>query len=307
MHEGAEDNSSILDDDVVQPFQLEASGLRGRVVRMGPVLDGILQAHGYPDSVGGLLAETLGLCALLSSMLKYDGVFTLQAQGDGPVSMLVADVTAAGGMRGCAGFDADRVAASGAGEFLPGRGHMAFTVDPGGSAERYQGIVALDGSGLVASAQHYFTQSEQIDTAILLSAARFEGVWRAGGIMLQRMPEEGGTPAGNVEEDDWRRAMILMQSCTDGELLAPSVSPHALLVRLFHEEGVRVFTPQSLRAECRCSAERVENILKTMSEEDVRDMTVDGAITMTCEFCSREFVFDPADIARTIGEGEEGS
>lgn len=287
----------MTDDNFILPFQLESSALRGRVVRLDTAVDDILSAHAYPEAVNGHLAQTITLAAMLSSMLKYDGIFTLQAQGQGALSMLVSDMTSAGVIRGCATFDKDELADKGTalGDLM-GEGYMAFTVDQGEGTERYQGIVELKDT-LEGSIQHYFTQSEQIQTGIVLAAARVDGSWRAQGIMIQHMPEEGGKKPGNMEEDDWRRAMVLMQSCKADELLDPGLSAEDILFRLFHEEGVRVYDLQALRKGCRCSEEKIAAMLKMMSDDDIRDMTVDGSIAMTCEFCSREYRFNPADLA----------
>jgi molecular chaperone Hsp33 len=180
-----------MNDNFVQSFQLESSNIRGRVVRLGSVLDDILNAHkAYPEDVLHLTGEILTLCVMLSSMLKYDGIFTLQVQGDGPVSMLVADVVDGGKIRACATYKQERLAAEshkGNRAHLIGDGHMAFTVDQGKNMERYQGIVELKPESLIASVQHYFTQSEQIGTGIVMSVGRTEGKWRASGIMLQQM------------------------------------------------------------------------------------------------------------------------
>lgn len=290
-----------MTDNFVQSFELESSRLRGRIVRLGSVLGDILNAHkAYPEDVLQLTGETLTLCVMLSSMLKYDGIFTLQVQGDGPVPMLVADVATGGKIRACASFSTERLAAeahTGNLATLIGKGYMAFTVDQGENTERYQGIVELKPDSLIASVQHYFTQSEQISTGMVMKAGRVDGQWRAGGIMVQQMPEDSeryNKDESNVHEDDWRRTMVLLGSVKDEEMLAPALKAEELLYRLFHEEGVRVYEAQELEKTCRCSPERVENILSTMSDEDIDDMVVDGKIVMTCEFCSRDYMFDPA-------------
>ncbi|HPF77849.1 MAG TPA: Hsp33 family molecular chaperone HslO [Alphaproteobacteria bacterium] len=312
-------SASDFEDDfsgnIIRPFQLETSSLRGRIVRFNSVLQEILEPHNYPHIVSQLLAETITLCALLSSMLKYDGIFTLQTQGNGPISMLVADVTSDGKIRGCASFDKKRLdivekqlaafsdqIGEGSDNNLAqllGKGHIAFTVDQGSNTDRYQGIVELKGKSLVDCVQHYFSQSEQIGTGIKLAAGKRDGKWRSAGLMLQHMPEEGGTKGvrdtSNLNEDDWRRSMILMQSCTEEELLSPDLNSHTILLRLFHEEGVRVFPPTKLVHECRCSERKVENVLLMMSEEERDEMIVDGKITLTCEFCSKIYPLD-ADI-----------
>lgn len=306
-----EDLASLeaADDNVIQTFQLESSSLRGRVVRLGSVLDEILGAHDYPDTVAHLVAETVTLALLLSSMLKYEGIFTLQTKGDGPVGMLVADVTSGGDVRGCASFDPERLdhaaeqlaaleatesAQNHLAQYL-GKGYIAFTVDQAGMKERYQGIVDLHGSSLIDCVQHYFNQSEQISTGIKMAAGLRDGRWRAGGIMLQKLPEDDGYSEhiiSNTREDDWRRAMILMGSCTDDEFLDAGLHSNTLLMRLFHEEGVRVFRPVSVRKNCRCSDEKVQNIMRMMEDDDLSYLAQDGRIVMRCEFCSREYGYD---------------
>ena len=293
---------AAMDDNFILPFQLETSRIRGRIVRLGSALDSILSAHKtYPDRVLRLTGETLTLCGLLSSMLKYDGIFTLQAQGEGAVPMIVADMTSEGDIRGCATFHEDRIAN---GEPLLGKGYMAFTVDQGEFMERYQGIVELKPESLIASAQAYFTQSEQIATGMMVSVGTAGGHWRGCGIMVQQMPEESANynrEVSSVDEDDWRRTMILLGSVREEELLDPRLPAQELLFRLFHEEGVRIYEPKSLRAQCRCSPERVGTILASMSDDDRREMAVDGKITMTCEFCSHDYVFNPDELNQTGG------
>jgi molecular chaperone Hsp33 len=293
-----------MSDNFIQSFQLEQSGIRGRIVRLGSVLEDILVPHAYPDDVMHLTGETLTLCTVLSSMLKYDGIFTLQVQGDGPVKMLVADMTSEGKVRACATFTDEDVAKasiqSNRGELL-GKGYMAFTVDQGENTDRYQGIVELKNSSLLDSVQNYFAQSEQINTGIMMAVGKVEGHWRACGIMLQKMPEETALYNRDndvSDEDDWRRAMVLLGSVKDEEMLSTTLEAPDLLYRLFHEEGVRVYDPVPLINECRCNMERVRVVLSGMNSEDLEHMTIDGKITMTCEFCSRDYAFDPADIQK---------
>lgn len=293
-----------MQDNFIQPFQLEASHIRGRVVRLGSVLDEILSAHRYPDDVLHLTGETLTLCAMLSSMLKYDGIFTLQTQGDGPVKMLVADMTSKGEIRACASYKDDvlkeKTFKDNRAELL-GAGYMAFTVDQGEHAERYQGIVELKNTSLIGSVQHYFAQSEQIGSGMMMTVGKVDGKWRACGIMVQQMPEDAAEynkDKDSVHEDDWRRTMLLLGSVKDEEMLASDITAEELLFRLFNEEGVRVFEPTTLTKTCRCSPDRVKNILKTMSEEDLKDITVDGEIIMTCEFCSTNYAFKPEEILK---------
>ncbi len=284
--------------DFILPFQLESSSLRGRVLRFENTIDEILRAHQYPAPVTALCADMILLCGLLSSMLKFDGIFTLQVQGDGPLRMMVCDMTSEGHIRACASFEEGAVTNEDAPDLsLFGKGYLAFTVDQGEHMERYQGIVELKGQTLAESVQHYFATSEQLQTGLVLAAAPDEtGKWHGQGLLLQHMPEEGGEGAPtNVEEDDWRRAMILMQSCTKEELLNPDLSAEDILTRLFHEEGVRVYDQMPIKHQCRCSEERLHALLKTMPKDDIGHMVKDGKITMTCEFCAKDYIFDPAD------------
>lgn len=294
--------------DCIQPFELEVPALRGRLVRLGPLLETILARHNYPPPVAGLLGEMVALAAVLSSMLKFEGIFTLQTKGDGPVGLAVVDMTTDGQLRGYADFDAARLAsiatpsngAAAAARDLLGEGYIAFTVDQGQHSERYQGIVDLRGETLAECLQHYFRQSEQLKTAVKLSAGLLDGAWRAGGLLLQQMPDEaaGDAALANDEEDNWRRAVVLMASCTERELLDPALPDHDLLYRLFHDERVRVYNPRPLTSGCRCSRARIERILRSLPREEVAEMKVEGEIIMTCQFCSTEYRFDEAALER---------
>lgn len=301
--------------DFVRPFLLEVPGLLGRLVRLGPLVETVLTRHDYPEPVARLLGELLALAGTLSSLLKYEGTFTLQTKSDGPVRLMVADVTSEGELRGYAEVDpagVEAAVAAGPGAACAdvarwlGRGYMAFTVDLAPDRERYQGIVELTGDTLADCVNHYFRQSEQLKTAFKLAADRRGGAWRAGALFLQQMPETGGTwtpgvpdePAdivlGSAEEDDWRRALAFMASCRDEELLSDTLPADDLLYRLFHEERVRVYRVRPLTLGCRCSRERLETILRSLPHDEVREMTVDGEVVMTCQFCNVDFRFNDA-------------
>jgi len=295
-------------DDLIQPYQLDRFALRGRLVRLGALADEILTRHDYPGPVATLLGETLALAAVLAGALKYDGVFTLQTKSDGPVRMLVADVTSDGHMRGYAQFDAAAVAAAEDGALgspvprLMGAGYLAFTVDQGPETERYQGMVDIKGATLAECAHYYFRQSEQLETGILLACERVpaaggavRGRWRAAGITLQRMPGGGSSFdefATDADEDDWRRALMLMSTVAADELLGPAPGPHDLLYRLYHEERVRVFRPRRLLARCRCDRGRVAATLRALPRDELDELKIDGNVVVTCQFCNSDYVFD---------------
>lgn len=311
-----------LHDDFVLPFNTVKSGMMGRVVRLGSVVNTILSRHDHPDAVSELLGQALALTAMLGSSLKFEGDLTVQSQTDGPISIFVANFQSPGRLRGYAGFDSARLdemlrqgeQAAGP-SALMGQGHLALTIDPGEDMERYQGIVALEHGGLAEAAHTYFRQSEQLPTFIRLAVARqhvpaAEGgqlgwQWRAGGLIVQHVSPVGGKPreqddedtdAGLFGEDDdhWRRVEMLASTVEDHELLDPTLSPERLLYRLFHEEGVRVTPGVPLEDYCRCSRDRVAAFLKTFAKDDISDLRDDeGNLTITCEFCSTAYRFDP--------------
>jgi molecular chaperone Hsp33 len=287
------DPDSELTTDLIQPFQLELANVRGRALRLSRVLDDVLGRHDYAPAVEQVVAEAIAATVLLASLLKYDGVFTFQAKGDGPVSLLVVDVTTGGDVRAYARYDAARLdAGAGGSQRLLGDGYLAFTVDQGDNGEGYQGIVALTGDSLSESLAHYFEQSEQLPTTARLAARRYPEGWRAGAILIQRLPEED---AGRVlkppaeEEEDWRRANILLNTVADVELLDRTLHLNNLLYRLFHEERIRVFTPSAIQRGCRCSAVKVRNVLMSIPPAELEDLKIDGEIVVTCEFCGTEY------------------
>ncbi len=303
-------------DNLIQPFQIERHGLRGRLVRLGSVADRVLKRHGYPAPVAVMLGETLALAAALAGAMKFDGVFTLQTKGDGPIGLMVTDMTSEGQLRGYAQFDAGRLNAAmtkapegGIGNSVPhllGTGHLAFTIDQGPDTDLTQGIVELYGSTLAECIHHYFRQSEQIDAAIKVAIDHGSGEgggWRSGAMMIQRLPEDrrqAGPPRSgkdfNDGDDGWREAVALMGSVTAAELTDEALKPDRLLYRLFHDPGVRVYRPVALDAGCRCSRVRVANMLRTFPEDEIEKLMVDGEVVVTCEFCGSRRGFNLARI-----------
>jgi len=302
-------------DDVIQPFRIESGAAFGRLVRLGPVVRQVIGQHDYPLPVAALLGEMVALAAMFSAATKFKGLMTVQAKGDGPVKLLVADVSTSGDARGYAQVDRARferlTAAHGpAHDYsvpqLMGAGYLAFTVDQGPNTERYQGIVELSGSTLAECAHDYFRRSEQADAAVKLAAGRVrdrsgEDVWRAGGIMIQRPPhadQADGDAADADADDEWRRAVALVAATTDDELLAPALHPHDLLRRTFADDAVRVFRPRDLRMQCRCSEERVNRLLRSFPRAEIETMKVNGEVEVVCEFCGRRYGFDDSALER---------
>jgi len=316
MTDEIRDVSDVARDDTVTSYTVEGLATRGRVARLGPALDAILLRHDYPPAVSRVVAEAAALAVLLGASLKEEGRFQLQTQSDGPVSMVLVDFDAPSNLRALARFDAAAVEARPVGADLLGKGHLAFTIEPGGLASRYQGVVELDGRGLQVAAAEYFARSEQIPTLVRLAfglTLTAEGpAWRAGGLIAQFLPESeerrrqadlhpGDAPEDHVahvvpEDEAWTEAKALAVTTEDHELLDPTLSSERLLYRLFHERGVRVYAPAPLADACRCSAERIDAMLQSFSPAERQAMVGDdGKIGVTCEFCSTKRIFDPRD------------
>ena len=304
---------------------LHKSSVRGRMVRLSPVIDTILNRHDNPALAGRLLGEMLTLAAMLSANLPEGGILTLQAKGDGPIRFIVVDAVHGGALRGYVDLAEggraalESLAAAKADPDLPdlmGTGYLAITLDLG-FGEPYQGIVPLEGHSMAEAVQHYFTQSQQIDVLFNLFVNRRPGKdghahWAAGGIMLERMPEEGGKPAEPdynggrilrvppVTPDEalhgWDYNALLVETATEDELLDPHLAPSALLYRLFNEGGVWVHDTKPISANCRCSREKVRHVLQGLGEETLHELKVGGVISVPCQFCNREERFDDTDL-----------
>lgn len=317
-------------DDVVLPFAVEPLDVRGRVVRLGRALDTIIHRHGYPDAVARVLGEAAALTALLGTSLKFEGRFQLQTKTDGVIDLIVVDFDAPDRLRAMARFDAERLAAMDASSVtaadLLGSGFLAMTIDQGSEMSRYQGVVALEGQSLEDAAHQYFRQSEQIPTQVRLAVAEqvAEGrrAYRAGGLLVQFLPTSperqrqadfspGDAPEGVEiaefrEDDAWLEAQALVGTVEDHELVDPTVSSERLLFRLFHERGVRVFETHGLSEACRCSRDRIMGMMRRFTREDRHAMVGDdGRVGVTCEFCSRNYDFDPDEIETEIARSAE--
>jgi len=284
----------------ILPFRLEDRPVRGRLVRMGGLADALIARHDLPGDVSRLLGEALALTAGLAAALKFRGSFSLQAKGNGPVPMLLADCTDAGEIRGYAraeGMPTGEAAA------LLGKGYLAFTCDQGRDMDRYQGIVAIEGESLAEMTDAYFRTSEQLQAFVRLACRRTPAGWRATALILERVAAEGGIDGqGDEEADDaWHTATTLAGTVTEAEMLDDALAPETLLHRLFHAEGLLVDRARALSYGCRCSRARLAGVLQGFPESDLDDMAEHGHITMTCEFCNLAFRFDRAEVRGGAG------
>jgi molecular chaperone Hsp33 len=298
--------------DFIQPFLIDHSAIRGRLVRLEGVLDTILKAHAYPTEVSLLLAEQIVLAALLSATLSDEGILTVQAKGDGPVRFIVVDVMAGGVMRGYAEVRKGAFATKGKSRAkkatLPevmGKGYLAVTYDPGPKGQRYQGIVELKGDTLSEAFEGYFERSQQGEVKLHVSVrkpGRTHKHWAGGGMIIERMPLEGGTESEFTPEEQndlWKRTGLFMRTLKDDEMLDSEVTPQNLLYRLFNEDGVWVYKLQPVKAGCRCSRERVETVLQSLPPEELRATLDDeGKLSIHCQFCNKRELFTRADIDR---------
>jgi molecular chaperone Hsp33 len=284
----------------VTPFFLPHRPVRGRIVRLGRLADALLSRHRNHKVVTTLVGQALALAAALSTALKFQGSFSLQAKGDGPVGLLLADCTDTGALRGYAQTNNDRLEAllatdpAPAADALLGQGFLAFTVDPGTGGDRHQGVVTIAGASLAEMALHYFSTSEQLRCLVHLACEHTSDGWRAAAFVLEKIAGAGGIDpemSEEAQEEEWRTATILAGTLTDAELLDDDLDPERLLYRLFHQEGVVVDRARSLSFGCRCSRARLAGILEGFSADDLDHMAIGGDIVMTCEFCNYDFRF----------------
>jgi len=314
--------SQIAWDDTVLPFQLDLSDIRGRIARLDGVLEQVLRQHAYPPVIESLVAEAALLTALIGQSVKLRWKLSLQIRGKGAARLIATDYygPAEEGeparIRAYASFDADRLDPDADPFSQIGEGYFAVMIDQGEGMVPYQGFTPIAGGSLSACAETYFAQSEQLPTRFSLTHGKSQvpgkaAHWRAGGIMLQHMPIVGGSVAaeqgtgeggllthadilGGAESENWNRANILLNTVEEIELIGPSVTPTDLLLRLFHEEGPRVFDAQPVRFGCSCSADKVRQAMSIYSQKDIRHMTTaEGKVTADCQFCSAHYEFDP--------------
>jgi molecular chaperone Hsp33 len=297
--------SVALNTDVALGVALPSRNARGRIARLGPVIDAVLANHGYPPVIEKLLAEALTLTALLGSLLKEpEGQLTLQAQTEGGlIDLMVCDYLA-GELRGYVRHDPERVATAGTEPTLQelfGKGYLAITFDQPVSKERYQGIVPLEGRNLGEAAQSYFAQSEQIPSLVRLAAEKRDGHWSAGGLLLQHLPEgEEGRERLHTRLDhpDWPHVAILGGSVKAEELTDAGLPLDDLIWRLFHEEDeVRTLAAIPLGRGCRCDPDYVRSVIARFPADE-RDAMVgdDGLIRVDCAFCSSTFAIEPKEL-----------
>ena len=272
--------------DNLQRFVFEDTPIRGEIVRLDATYRAVLDRREYPPAVREVLGELMAAVALLASTLKFEGKLIMQIQGSGPVKLLMAECTQRGTMRALAQWhgEVERAPLS---EMI-GSGQFAITIDPDDSRERYQGVVDLEGGSVAKALEHYFAQSEQLETRLWLAADREQ----AAGMLLQKLPDS------QLEDlDAWDRAVHLGSTLTRLELL--SLPVRDILRRLYHEDDIRLFARQPVSFRCSCSRERVEAVLKMLGQDEVESILNErGNVDVNCEFCGAHYEFDVVDAAQ---------
>jgi molecular chaperone Hsp33 len=318
--------TTITWDDTVLPFQLDVSDIRGRVVRLDGALDEILSQHQYPPQIEALVAETALLTALIGQSIKLRWKLSLQVRGKGAARLIATDYYGPSEdgeparIRAYASYDAERLDPEASAYSQVGEGYFAVMLDQGTGMMPYQGFTPIAGNSLSDCAQTYFAQSEQLPTRFALTFGKSQmpgeaSHWRGGGVMLQHMPQVGqsvASPEGSGEggllthtdilagepAENWTRVNALLDTVEELELIGPTVQPTELLVRLFHEEGPRVFDATPVHFGCSCSAEKVQQTMSIYSQKDIVHMTTpEGIVTADCQFCGAHYEFDP----KTLG------
>ncbi|MFN7901854.1 MAG: Hsp33 family molecular chaperone HslO [Holosporales bacterium] len=278
-------------DDIILSFLLPTYGVRGRLVRLAQTVTTILGYHAYPLPVGELLGEALALTSGMASFFDVDGKFILQTSSEGAVSMLVVDITSDGGVRGYAQCTGPVPVNPENLQSLTGKGYLAFTATLSATKERYQGIVALEGSRLGVAVEHYFNQSVQLPTKIIVATQQeAANAWRSGALLIQSLPEDENKATD--KDAAWDEVGALLETLSKAELLDSGLAAERLLYRLFGGIEVRVFPPQPVFATCRCTSQRLKMILSNLPNEEISTMWDDSnRIEMNCAFCNKSFEF----------------
>jgi len=269
--------------DSLQRFLLEGTPVRGEIVRLDATWRAVLERRKYPEPLERLLGEMMAAGALLSATLKFDGALIMQMQGEGPVRLLVVEVTSEHTLRATAKWEGD--IESGGIHTLLGNGKFVITIAPESGKQAYQGVVSLDGDSVSEVLEHYMAKSEQIDTRLWLASDQS----KAGGMLLQRLPEHP-----EYDEDAWNRATTIGETITKQELL--TLPARDIIHRLYHQEDIRLFEERPTAFRCSCTRDRVTAMLRLLGREEVQSILSErDHVEVACEFCGRQYVFDPVD------------
>ena len=295
----------MTEKDSLHAFDFKGFPVRGKLVHLDASWQAVLENQEYPAAIRNLLGQALAASVLLISILKFEGRLTIQLQSDGPVTLVLAQCSSELHVRGLSHWQdlpksSESAKDSDLSALLP-NGRLAITIEPSGKGQRYQGIVPLEANSIAECIEAYFASSEQLPTRLWLACNGAKTV----GMLLQRMPGEGGFKSNIKDEDTWPRVQILADSITNEELL--ELSDTEILHRLFHEEDVRLFDTSPVSFHCSCSVTRIKSMLQGLGKQEVEDIVAEqGEISVSCEFCNRHYVFDPVDAQALFHEATPG-
>ena len=276
------------DHDTLHSFEFEHLPVRGEIVKLEASLREIASRHEYPPVVQNLLGELMVAASLLSATIKFEESLIIQIQGDGPVSMVVAECTNQYTLRGLAHWSGEITQKK-----LPdliGEGRLVITVDPGSKTNRYQGIAPLEGDNIAAIIENYLTRSDQLRTHLWIAVNDF----KAAGMLLQKVPDENDIEFKDEIDDTWERVEILGTTIKNDELLELPVKK--ILLRLFHQDDIRLYEPQPVSFRCGCSRNRVRKVLLALGHEEISSiLSEQGKVSVNCEFCNLHYEFDRVD------------
>jgi molecular chaperone Hsp33 len=290
------------DRDCLHRFIFEQYPIRGHLVHLDAAWRALTEHREYPPAIRDTLGEAVAASLLLAATIKFEGVLSLQLQGDGPVHLMLAQCTSGLGVRGLARYreGGETAAPPAAGRIvdLIGSGNLTVTLETDDGAQRYQGIVPIAGERLADSLQHYFENSEQLPTRLWLHA----DATGASGMLIQKLPMEdtrprAGAPDAAAVDDAWQRVQLIADTLTFEELR--TLRDEQILHRLFNEDDVRLYEPAPVYFRCRCSRERVGGMLQSLGEAETRSVLAErGEVEVRCDFCNRAYVFDAVDVAQ---------
>jgi molecular chaperone Hsp33 len=295
------------DRDTLHRFLFERYPIRGHLVHLDAAWGALIEHRNYPQAIRETLGEAVVASLLLAATIKFQGVLSLQLQGDGPVHLMLAQCTSSLGVRGLARHREVGAGGSSSIRDLIGAGNLTVTLETDDGAQRYQGIVPIEGERLAESLQAYFQNSEQLPTRLWLHA----NAQGASGMLLQKLPGTAWLPAADAAAIDeaWRRVQIIAETLTPEEL--GTLADAEILHRLFNEDDLRLFEPSPVYFRCRCSRERVAGMLQGLGEAETRSVIAErGKVEVYCDFCNRGYVFDAVDVAQLFkapGAADSGS
>jgi molecular chaperone Hsp33 len=293
------------DRDCLHRFMFEDYPIRGHLVHLDAAWRALIEHRVYPQAIRDTLGEAVAAALLLAATIKFDGVLSLQLQGEGPVHLMLAQCTSGLGVRGLARYR-EETPHGGIADLI-GAGNLTVTLETDDRSQRYQGIVPITGQRLAESLQVYFENSEQLPTRLWLHADE-RG---AAGMLLQRLPAGGAAadaPAGagdGAVDDAWRRVQLIGETLTPEEMR--NLADAEILRRLFNEDDLRLFEPAPVYFRCRCSRERVGGMLQGLGEPELRSILAErGEVEVRCDFCNRAYVFDAVDVGRLFSSAAAG-